>query len=85
MAPYVVNPPPEPDPRRRPIPNEDLAIACVPFVPWRCHRCRSTKPRTYGQRGRVRFHFCRECDYYFRSIEIDPDQLGDLPELRGVL
>ena len=77
---YMVRKPddhPEPEPRRGPpIEGEELAVLCVPFCPWRCPRCGSAKPRTYGQRGRVRFHKC--CGLYFRSIELTPDQLRDL-------
>jgi len=53
----------------------------VPYVPWRCKQCGDTKPRTYGQRGRVRFHECKRCGLFFKSLEIDPDQLGDLTRL----
>lgn len=81
MAPYIVSRPdqdPEPDRRHPPIPNEEKAIACVPYVPWRCIRCGNLKPRTYGQRGRVRYHQCPECGVFYRSVEIDPGMLSDL-------
>lgn len=67
-----------------PIPREELAVACVPFVPWRCPSCGDTKPRTYGARGRVRYHECR-CGTFFRSIELDPAALEGLEQLRGIV
>lgn len=60
-------------------------VAVVPFVPWRCKRCGDRKPRTTGQHGRIRYHLCQRCGLPFRSIEIDPDRLADMPELREVL
>lgn len=75
MSPYFVTQPG--DERRRAIPNEERAAVCVPFVPWRCARCGSTKPRTYGQRGRIRFHRC-SCGLFFRSIELGPEQVKRL-------
>lgn len=71
MAPqYVTRFPPEDD--------ADVYVHAVPFVPWRC-ACGSTKPRSYGQRGVVRFHVCSDCGLKFRSVEIDPDEVRKLP------
>lgn len=53
---------PQPRSGRRPV---------VAFFPVRCPECRSTKPRTYGQRGATRYHKCFECGAVFTSQEID--------------
>jgi hypothetical protein len=74
---YVVHRPDGEEPRGRPIPGESDAIACVPYVPWRCPRCGDAKPRTFGQRGRVRYHEC-SCGLRYRSLEIPPEDLDDL-------
>jgi hypothetical protein len=90
VAPYVIHRPDDEDPHRRrsgpPVDHERDAVACVPFVPWRCPSCGDNKPRTYSKRGRVRYHQC-SCGLFFRSIEIDPDKLKqlDLNELRGLI
>ncbi len=72
--------------RGPPIPHENEAVPCVPFVPWRCPSCRDDKPRTYGRRGRVCYHQCK-CGTVYRSIEIDPETLRDLDieALRGLI
>lgn len=86
MAAYYVSPS-EPERRGKPIEGEGDAIAAVPFVPWRCPKCGDYKPRTYSQRGRVRYHQCQQCSLRFRSIEVDPDKLRelDLDDLRGIV
>lgn len=57
----------------------------VPFIPWRCPSCRSTKPRSYGQRGRTRYHRCQACGCEFLSRELDPaETLAGLPQARGL-
>lgn len=53
-------------------------LACVPFVPWRCPSCGDGKPRTYGQRGRVRYHQCQLCLLRFRSLERFPKSVAEL-------
>lgn len=51
----------------------------VPFLPFRCPRCRALKPRTYGQRGRVRYHLCAECKTRYRSVEVTSvEQAGEV-------
>lgn len=60
-------------------------VAIVPYVPWRCPKCGARHPRTTGQHVRIRYHRCQSCGLPFRSLEIDPDRLGDLPELRETL
>lgn len=60
-------------------------VSVVPFVPWRCPKCGARHPRTTGQHGRIRYHRCQECGLPFRSLEIEPDRLQDLPDLRDVL
>jgi hypothetical protein len=84
MGHIVINSVPDPQEPRRgpPIEGENEALACVPFVPWRCPVCGSTKPRTYGQRGRVRFHEC--CGGRFRSVELTPEQLRDPEAMKGI-
>lgn len=86
MAAYYVNRPAgEDDGRRRaPIPNREAAVACVPFVPWACPSCGNTKPRTYGREGRVRYHEC-ECGLYYRSMELNSDELKDPEALKKLL
>lgn len=97
MAAHYLNPSgPPPERRGPPIEGEDDAVPIVPFVPVRCPSCgedahdldadqagggRRRKPRMYGRRGRVRYHFC-ECGVRFRSLEIPPSEVGDLPQLR---
>ncbi len=66
-------------------PERSDAVAVVPFVPWRCPTCGDSKPRTYGQEGRVRYHCCRRCKLNYRSIEIDPKTLRDPNALRGLI
>lgn len=83
MAAHYVNPSgPPPERRGPPIEGEADAIAIVPFVPVRCKSCGSGKPRTYGQRGRIRYHECGECGLRFRSFEMPPSEIGDI-ELPG--
>lgn len=65
----------EPPRRRSPIPHAEDAVAIVPFVPWRCPSCGDSKPRHYGQEGRVRYHECRECGLRYRSIELPPSEI----------
>ena len=74
---YVTQHGDEPERKLPPIPGAEDAIACVPFVPWRCPSCGDGKPRTYGQRGLVRYHECRECGLQFRSLEMRGDDLGE--------
>jgi len=54
--------------------GETLA-ATVPFVAVHCPSCAATKPRTYGVRGRMRWHRCQDCGLRFRSWELRPQQL----------
>lgn len=85
MAAYYVSKPGDQPPRKGPpIPGEDEAVACVPYVPWLCPSCGERSPRTYGQRGRVRYHLC-SCGLRFRSIEIAPDQIGDADVMKQLL
>jgi tRNA(Ile2) C34 agmatinyltransferase TiaS len=53
--------------------NDQLPV--VPFCPFRCPRCTASKPFTYGQKGRIRYHRCQECGTRFRSLELRRDQL----------
>lgn len=69
-------------PRRPPVEGEAEAVAIVPFVPWRCPSCGDSKPRTYSQRGRVRYHQCQACQLRYRSIEISAADLAEHPLLR---
>lgn len=54
-----------------PTPLDDR-LPIVAFVPFRCPKCGACKPRTYGQRGRVRYHICSECQTRYRSLEVPP-------------
>ena len=53
-------------------PGDDLGV--VPYVPFRCPRCGAV-PRTYGRRGRTRYHRCRDCSGKFHSLEISPSDV----------
>ena len=66
-------------------PDLDDQLPVVPFCPFRCPRCQASKPFTYGQKGRVRYHRCQECNTRFRSLELRRDQLAtfDPPALRS--
>lgn len=57
----------------------------VPYVPWRCPSCGSTKPRTYSQSGRTRYHRCQACGIEFLSREIASEALAALPAARGLV
>lgn len=58
-------------------PNElDDRLPLVPFCPFRCPRCGTSKPITYGQKGRIRYHRCQDCRTRYRSLELRSDQLG---------
>jgi hypothetical protein len=71
--------------RQRPPADQDAERSpVVPFVPFRCPHCGAVHPRTYGQRGRTRYHRCRACLRLYRSLEIDPDDLGELPGFSAV-
>lgn len=91
MAPYYVKKPgelPPPTPiSGPPIEGEDECVAVVPFVPWRCPRCGNPKPRTCGQRDRVRFHHCQSegCDLRYKSVELSAAQLRDPEALRAII
>jgi hypothetical protein len=53
----------------------DDMLPAVPFCPVRCPRCGAAKPFTYGQKGRIRYHRCQECNCRYRSLELRRDQL----------
>lgn len=73
--------------------SDDLPL--VPFCAWRCPRCNDGKPFTYGRRGRLRYHRCQRCSTRYRSMMLDPgdlgtwgteaDELRDLRDLRDLL
>lgn len=48
----------------------DDRLPIVPFCPWRCPHCGRSQTKTYGQRGRLRYHRCTYCRTKFRSVEI---------------
>jgi hypothetical protein len=54
----------------------DDLLPAVPFCPVRCPRCSAPKPYTYGQKVRIRYHRCQECNTRFRSLELRRDQLA---------
>lgn len=51
--------------------RDDDRLPIVPFVPFRCPSCGRHKPRTYGQKGRKRFHRCLHCNTKYASFELD--------------
>lgn len=59
---------------------EGLPVA--PFVPVLCPRCRESKPITYGQSGRLRYHQCKRCGDRFKSWQIDPGEAESLPSMQ---
>lgn len=86
MAPHYLIPDQPDPPRRGPLIEgaEDAeAIPCVLFVPWRCPSCKGTKPRTYSQRGSVRYHLC-PCGVRFRSREVPASVIEELLQLREI-
>lgn len=56
--------------------NDDR-LPVVPFVPFRCPKCRASKPFTYGSTGRMRYHRCQDCGTKFRSLELRPTEMAD--------
>lgn len=57
-------------------------LPTVPYVPFRCPRCHAAKPRTYAVRQVYRYHKCRRCGHFYRSLELDPAEV-DLPRRGG--
>lgn len=51
---------------------DDARIPVVPFVRFRCPRCKAPNPRTYGMKALVRYHRCRSCSAVFKSVELAP-------------
>lgn len=56
--------------------SEGDRLPVVPFVPFRCPKCRATKPATYGSTGRLRYHRCKHCGTKFRSLELQPEDVA---------
>lgn len=58
------------------VPDDDERfMPIVPFLPFACPVCQSTKPRTYTVRGgsdepRTRYHQCQSCGQRYKSIEL---------------
>ena len=52
-------------------PAEDNQNYGVVFIPLRCPRCNSKNVKCYGSHPPVRYHYCRECGYSFKSVEKD--------------
>lgn len=50
-------------------------LPLVPFCPFRCPSCDAGKPATYGQKGRLRYHRCKDCGTRYRSLELRREQL----------
>lgn len=48
----------------------DDSLRAVPLVLPQCPRCGSLEQRTYGTKGRVRYHRCLKCETGFRSIQM---------------
>lgn len=63
--------------RRRSPPDpfaDDRCIDTVPFVPFTCPKC-GRKPQTGGVAGRIRYHYCRPCNYRYRSLQIEATEV----------
>ncbi len=62
-------------PRGKPGPSPREEVMVVPYVPVRCPKCGSTKPRTNGVKGEEgkRYHICKNprCGCRFISEEIN--------------
>jgi predicted Zn-ribbon and HTH transcriptional regulator len=43
----------------------------VVFIPLRCPKCNSKNVKCYGSHPPVRYHYCRDCGYNFKSVEKD--------------
>ena len=43
----------------------------VVFIPLRCPKCNSKNVKCYGSHPPIRYHYCRECGYNFKSVEKD--------------
>jgi hypothetical protein len=56
--------------------RRDESPVVVPFVPFRCPKCRRHRPDTYGKAGRVRYHQCTSCGTKYRSYELDAAQVS---------
>lgn len=58
------------------VPEDDERwLPVVPFLPFACPHCRSTKPKTYTVRGggdvpKTRHHRCQSCGQRYKSIEL---------------
>jgi len=55
--------------------EDERFLPIVPFLPFRCPRCSSGKPRTYTVRRdpdapTTRYHRCQSCGQRYRSIEL---------------
>jgi len=60
--------------------DDDRFLPIVPFLPFRCPRCHSAKPRTYSVRSdtdtpTTRHHRCQSCGQRYRSVELKRDDL----------
>lgn len=64
--------PSEARPVGRPGPQPREETPEVPFVPVRCPKCGSAKPRTNRvEPSGIRYHICKSCGLRFTSREID--------------
>lgn len=63
------------------VPDDDERwLPVVPFLPFACPQCRSTKPKTYTVRGggdtpKTRHHKCQSCGVRYKSIELRRNEL----------
>lgn len=58
-------------------PHDDERRPIVPFVPYRCPKCKKHRVKTYGQAGRMRYHICLSCGERYNSIELEVDAMKD--------
>jgi len=55
-------------------PKDDSQDYGVVFIPLRCPKCNSKNVKCYGSHLPVRYHYCRECGYNFKSVEKDYEE-----------
>jgi len=60
--------------------SDERFLTIVPFLPFRCPQCGSSKPKTYTVRQHqgvpaTRHHQCQSCGQRYKSIELRREEL----------
>ena len=59
------------------IPTDTDGVPMVPYVRPKCPQCQSTECPVYDSNHLpIRYHKCKDCDFCFKSIEIDASNLS---------